>query len=633
MIPLATIHLGDERQSFDVNALFLDASTILYAWDSTGDKLVVRCFLNASEAVAYVCEVIRAATAATTATAPSTTPSEPSTEPATEPLGYPGPITDLTGDVVAKLAVAKTAGPRFTDLAARLVEVQPAPVPFSDISVGLGAVWVPAAIYREWLYSLFVGLDWGLSVERSPSGVWLVTCTNPTLSQLDAHVRTPRMSSLDLIAAAMNNQVPVVLDASASAQDSGPGGAPLAAELTPVARRPLRNEPATLEAQARMQELRQRFDSWVGQDSSRAESLAAIYNERFNRFAPRCQQHELTTPPVSIVKHKRYVLRSHQLRGVARIIEGGTYDRSAYLVYAPGDGKTDPAIVATEELRAKQTGRTLIAVPASVIGQWRERYRELYPKASRLLAYNGRTSSDRRQFWIDAMSAQVLIVSHEMLREPRLSLAALAAIRADELAELRQALRDAECDASASARDMVRQARRVLRERESDARAELKTHAQSIEGRPIWDALQIEHLILDEAHFAKSLGTKTRMEHVSGLPTGESARAVDCWVKCQVVMRSSGRVTALSGTPLTNSLAEAHVWMRMLQPRLLAHVGLTRFDDWASVFAEAVPTVEMDCVGRFRSQTRLRFRNVPELLKLLGECWDFVSCGLLVGGE
>jgi hypothetical protein len=43
MIPLATIHLGDERQSFDVNALFLDASTVLYAWDSTGDKLVVRC--------------------------------------------------------------------------------------------------------------------------------------------------------------------------------------------------------------------------------------------------------------------------------------------------------------------------------------------------------------------------------------------------------------------------------------------------------------------------------------------------------------------------------------------------------------------------------------------------------------
>jgi N12 class adenine-specific DNA methylase len=161
-------------------------------------------------------------------------------------------------------------------------------------------------------------------------------------------------------------------------------------------------------------------------------------------------------------------------------------------------------------------------------------------------------------------------------------------------------------------------------------------HAQSIEGRPIWDALQIEHLILDEAHFAKSLGTTTRMEHVSGLPTGESARAVDCWAKCQTVMRSGGRVTALSGTPLTNSLAEAHVWMRMLQPRLLAHVGLTRFDDWASVFAEAVPIVEMDCVGRFRSQTRLRFRNVPELLKLLGECWDFagsVETGLDIGNE
>ncbi len=42
------------------------------------------------------------------------------------------------------------------------------------------------------------------------------------------------------------------------------------------------------------------------------------------------------------------------------------------------------------------------------------------------------------------------------------------------------------------------------------------------------------------------------------------------------------------------------------------------------VFTEAYPSVELDCVGKYRTQTRLRFHNVPELLNLLSEAWDFV---------
>lgn len=68
----------------------------------------------------------------------------------------------------------------------------------------------------------------------------------------------------------------------------------------------------------------------------------------------------------------------------------------------------------------------------------------------------------------------------------------------------------------------------------------------------------------------------------------------------------------------------------MLQPKLLEHVGLTSFDSFASVFTEAYPLVELDCVGKYRTQTRLRFHNVPELLNLLSEAWDFVREGTLV---
>lgn len=608
MIPLATIQIGEDRNTYDINAVFTDASTVLGGWEPIAGQVQVRCNLSTSEAVAFVCATIAAY-------APDNTPQPESTTEQPLPLGCVSrsadPDTYLTGDVVTKLAVATAAGPRYAAQAAALADVQPHPIAHSDISVGLGAEWVPAEYYRAWLYHLFAGLDWGLSVERSPSGVWLVVSTNPAIATLDSHVRTPRVDALDLISAAMNNQMPLVTDTPAM-----PG-------------RPVRNEAATMEAQARVQELRQKFDSWVWTDEKRTAHLVEIYNARFNRFVSRSTRapRPLTTQTARVVSGYAYRIKPHQLRGVTRIIEGGTYDRSAYLVYPPGYGKTDPAVIATEELRAAgQRGRTVIAVPASVVGQWLVRYRKLYPRASHLLAYSGRTAVERRDFWEQAgCGAQVLIISHEMLREVPLSLPAYAALVSEELTDLRQTLRDAEYGATAAAKESTKLARRALRGRDATLRGELEAHAVYCEGRPTWESLSVDQLIIDEAHFAKSLGVVTRMERVSGLPRGESARALDCWAKCQTVLRAGGRVTALSGTPLTNSLAEAHIWMRMLQPGLLARVGLSRFDDWASVFAEAHPSVEMDCVGRFRSQTRLRFRNVPELLGLLGECWDFAG--------
>lgn len=620
MIPLATIQIGEDRNTYDINAVFTDASTVLGSWEPIAGQVQVRCHLSTSEAVAFVCAAIAAYAPANNLAEPT-----PPTEQPTIPLGCVSRSADLdsylTGDVVAKLAVAQAAGPRYSPQAVALADVQPHPIPHTDISVGLGAEWVPAEYYKAWLYHLFAGLDWGLSVERSPSGVWLVVSTNPAIATLDNHVRTSRVDALDLISAAMNNQMPLVTDT-----PSTPG-------------RPIRNEAATMEAQARVQELRQKFDSWVWTDEQRTAHLVEIYNARFNRFVSRSTRspRPLTTQIAHVVSGYAYKIKPHQLRGVTRIIEGGTYDRSAYLVYPPGYGKTDPAVIATEELRAAgQGGRTVIAVPASVVGQWLMRYRKLYPKASHLLAYSGRTAAERREFWRTAQTAQVLIISHEMLREVPLSLPAYAALVSEELTELRQTLRDAEYGATAAAKESTKLARRALRARDTALRGELEAHALYCEGRPTWESLSVDHLIIDEAHFAKSLGVVTRMERVSGLPRGESARALDCWAKCQTVLRSGGRVTALSGTPLTNSLAEAHIWMRMLQPGLLARVGLSRFDDWASVFAEAHPSVEMDCVGRFRAQTRLRFRNVPELLGLLGECWDFagsVEMGLDSGNE
>lgn len=626
MISLATIRLTDGSNEYDVNTLLTRPGSIIGEWQEISDDGVRRLAVShLGDVEAAVCAALDTHVPASVAAPEPVTPADDDRPGYRPPIGCISgrrvsvPADEyLSGDVRTKLAVARAAD---SDRNAKALEtILPEPITADGLSVGLGAVWVPSEIYRDWLRSLLPGLDWGLNIERTASG-WRVACTNPALASVDSHVRTLRVGSIDLIESAMNNQMPLVVDITGG----GPGK--------------LRNEAATLEAQARVQELRQHFDSWVSADDSRSAQLCGIYNARFNRFVER--QHAAPEVPglARIVADKLYSLRPFQLRGVAKILSGGTYDRSAYLVYPPGYGKTDPAIAAAVTLADRgEARRSLFVVPKSAAAQWSARFADLFPSrygellscADRVLGV-GTGRKARAEFWRRAVRVSrwpFVVITHEMLADIPLAAAQHSALLSNELSRLRQVLRDTEHGVSAVSKDATRLARRALRAQEAALVAEVEAHGSRLRvaedaDLPSWAALAVDHLVLDEAHFAKSLGVATRMERVAGLPRSESARALDCWARCQVVMRAGGRVTALSGTPLTNTLAEAFVWMRMLQPNLLTRVGLESFDDWASVFCEAYPSVEMDCVGKFRAQTRLRYRNVPELIAMLGECWDF----------
>ncbi len=558
----------------------------------------------------------------------------------------------LTGDIGTKLAVAKRAAQHDSAYARNveaLTAVLPPPLGPEDIVIGLGAEWVPEEIYRDWLYSLFPGESWGINVTHK-GGKWGIAISNPRLAGANVGIATPRVGAVALLESALNNIMPIVYDTVTDSDGS---------------KREVRNETATMEAQARALELRTRFASWVFSGApgksgetgeARSARLCALYNERFNTIVPRdFNGDHLTFEGLAThIKGKVYHLKPRQLRGVAKMLNGGTRDRSAYLVYPPGFGKTDPAIAGAVKLtQLGLTRKTLFAVPKSALEQWHHRALAMFPGlADEILCASDRmfglhaascassagqvapSSALARQVFLARIATggwRYIIVSHELLRDIVLSQDSFDRFLARELAELRTVLREAEYSSVAN-RDATKQARRSLRSRESALQrasvAHKKRWAALCEGgkSPVsWEDCGIDHLIIDEAHAFKNLAITTRMERIAGLPTGDgSSRAYDCYVKCQHVLEHGGRVTALSGTPLTNTICEAFVWLRMLQPKLLEHVGLTSFDSFASVFTEAYPSVELDCVGKYRTQTRLRFHNVPELLNLLSEAWDFV---------
>ena len=595
----------------------------------------------------------------------------------------------LTGDVGGKLAIAKAAAEsdlRYSPNVEALTAALPDPLGPEDITVGLGAQWVPVEVYKDWLMSLFPGHKWGLSVERLESSAgWAINCTNPKLSADDSTLRTSRFSGMELLRDAINAKMPVAWD-----------------EWKDVDGKThrVRNEPATMEAQARVAELRSRFDAWVwsgavgdnSQDDAavkRCKLLCSLYNDKFNGHVPRdfSGDHLTFRGLAATVGYGRlelaYTPKSRQLRGVAKVLAGGTRDRSAYLVYPPGFGKTDPAILSAVKLtQLGMARRTLIAVPKPVVAQWHARFLTLFPgladevlccddpvygiagykEQKHVRKASGKTRrrdtdkdsaicvesdstfaveketaargySPREAFLASLVAPgwRYLIISHEMLREVPLSQSAFQSLLDEELSELRECLRDTE---EVGSKAGSKSARRSLREREAqlqDMQAKHEAKWAELRDRdraPVsWEDLSIDYLVLDEAHFAKNLGISTKLESVAGMPRSESQRAYDTYTKIQSVFRSNGRVCALSGTPLTNTLAEAYIWQKMLQPKLLRHLWLTHFDSWASVFTEPYACVELNATGQYKTTTRLKFKNIPELISLLNEAWDFVREG------
>ena len=108
------------------------------------------------------------------------------------------------------------------------------------------------------------------------------------------------------------------------------------------------------------------------------------------------------------------------------------------------------------------------------------------------------------------------------------------------------------------------------------------------------------------------------MTRIAGLTNTDSQRAFDMFVKFSWTQHNGGKVIGLTGTPVTNTLAEFFTMQRYFQLETLQELGLSHFDAWANQFALAEAGLEMTPDGSgFRMNTRFRkFVNVPELMQI-----------------
>ncbi len=381
------------------------------------------------------------------------------------------------------------------------------------------------------------------------------------------------------------------------------------------------NQSETISAQAKQQDLKEKFAEWVWQDAARERELTRLYNEQFNRTRPRKYDGSHLSLPGASTKIE---LRAWQKDAVWRILQSFT----TLVCHCVGAGKTMSAIAAAMELRRLGLARkSLITVPKHVLPNWVDEARRLYPGV-RLLATDARdfTKAERGRTMsrIATGDWDLVLVPHSSFKLLPVKPETSDRFINEECDQLRADISELKDDDERGHRRSIKALERVLKRFE----AKLKTADAEIRRDDrdtiTFEQLGIEALFVDEFHLFKNLFFPTKAGRVAGLANSESQQAFDMFVKSQWLLNHGGRFVGLTGTPISNSLCEGYVMMRYFQLGLLRELGLSHFDAWAQSFGDTVTGVEMRPDGSgFRINTRFaKFVNVAELARLQRLAWD-----------
>lgn len=510
----------------------------------------------------------------------------------------------LSGNVWRKLEDAKQAA-ALNDQYARnvdaLVAVQPTRVPFQDITINLGANWIPGDDIRQFAGSLLSANlgEADFKARYSHQGaLWSVDVSNGFKrdyeTQRSTLYGTGRASFEVLLEKLLNKQKPT----HTYKDDEG---------------KTRTDEAATLASRAKQDELNELFYRWVASDPERAERYCTLYNESTNVIRlPVADGSRLTFPGLS----PTFGPRSHQADMVAMSMFG--YNVMA--AHAVGGGKTFEMIAIAMKL--KQIGmvnKPMIAVPNHMLGQISREAKHMYPGAKLLMVTADDLRGSRRSRFLAVARNNdwdLVVCTHSMLNNISAPLDVVAKEYDRAIAVLHSKIEEADNSR------LERQLSAKIKTLESVRDAVIEQFAKDEQqGRTLTlDKFGVDSLQIDEAHLYKNLDLESSM-NVLGVTTAGSKRAFNMWALGQYLEKLHGRPFGLNfftGTPVANSMCELYVHNKMLRNDLLKELGIHHFDEWASRFGDVVSNLEaLPEGGGFRVNERFaRFVNLPEMLKL-----------------
>ena len=527
----------------------------------------------------------------------------------------------LSGNVREKLAWARRSaelspedyGPNVEALEA----VQPKDLTAAEISVRIGATWIPPEDYADFMFELFDTpnyCQWNIKVHFSQyTGEWNIEGKTYDRSNVKAHntYGTERINGYKIMEQSLNLKDVRIFD---YIEDENGN------------RKPVLNKKETAIAQAKQEQIKQAFQDWIWKDQTRRERLCTLYNEKFNAIRPReYDGSHLTLPGMN----PEISLRPHQLNAVAR----GLYGGNELLGHVVGAGKTfTMAAIAQESKRLGLCQKSLIVVPNHLTEQWATEYLQLYSSANILVATaKDFETKNRKRFSrrIATGEYDAVIIGHSQLEKIPLSFGRQVYYLEQQREEILSGI--AEMKENKGERFSIKQLERA--KKQVEAKLDKLNDQSRKDDIVTFEELGIDRLFIDEAHYYKNLAAFSKMRNVGGISQTEAQKSSDLYVKIRYLDEITGGhgVCFATGTPISNTMVEMYTMQKYLQYDTLRQNGLIHFDAWASTFGETVTAIELAPEGTgYRAKTRFaRFFNLPELMAMFKEVADIQTADML----
>lgn len=527
----------------------------------------------------------------------------------------------LSGNVREKLEWARRSAELYpedySENVRALEAVQPVDLTASEISVRLGATWLPPEIAEQFMFELFGTpryCQWNIHVHFSQyTGEWNVEGKSYDRTNVKAYntYGTSRINGYKIMEETLNLKDVRIFDY--IEDENGKKTAVL-------------NKKETAIAQGKQELIKQAFADWIWQDPERREKLTRLYNEKFNSTRPR----EYDGSHMSFVGiNPEITLRPHQVNAIAHILYGG----NTLLAHVVGAGKTFEMVAAAQE--SKRLGlcqKSLFVVPNHLTEQWASEYLQLYPSANILVATKKDFETKNRKKFCGRIATgdyDAVIIGHSQFEKIPMSIERQRTILEQQLDEVLEGI--AELKRNRGDNFSIKQLERTKK----TVKQRLdKLNDQSRKDDVVtFEELGVDRIFIDEAHYYKNLAAFTKMRNVGGISQTEAMKSSDLYMKCRYLDELTGGrgVVFATGTPISNSMVEMYTMQKYLQYSTLKRNDLIHFDAWASTFGETVTAIELSPEGTgYRAKTRFaKFYNLPELMSMFKETADIQTADML----
>ena len=527
----------------------------------------------------------------------------------------------LSGNVREKLKIAKNSAELYPEdykvNVEALQKVQPKDLTASEISVRLGATWLPPDDVQEFIFHLLETpryAQWNIKVHFSPfTSEWNIEGKSYDKGNVRAYntYGTSRINAYKIIEETLNLKDVRIFDY--IEDDEGKKKAVL-------------NKKETAIAQSKQEMIKQEFQDWIWSDPERRERLCKSYNEKFNSVRPREYD---GSHIIFNGMNPEIELREHQKNAVAHILYGG----NTLLAHAVGAGKTFEMVAAAQE--SKRLGlcnKSLFVVPNHLTEQWAAEYLQLYPAANILVATKKDFETKNRKRFCGRIATgdyDAVIIGHSQFEKIPMSIERQRAILEQQLEEITGGI--AELKRNRGENFSIKQ----LEKSKKSIKQKLdKLNDQTKKDDVVtFEELGVDRLFVDESHYYKNLYLYTKMRNVGGIAQTDAQKSSDMFMKCRYMDELTGGrgITFATGTPVSNSMVELYTIQRYLQYNTLVKNGLQHFDAWASTFGETITAVELTPEGTgYRAKTRFaKFYNLPELMAMFKEIADIKTADML----